>query len=360
MKTYRKWFFWAIFFIILVVGSLGLANYIGDPYGLFKKDFSFQFIEPSGAFIKARYLSKHADKYDCLIFGSSRVGRLDPEKIEGRACFNMNTSGSLPEYNLHNLQYFLKKGMKPKLLLLGLDEFSYTVNPKEYLEQPMRWPYPPTMGERVLPFYLKYLFSPFSREVWEQVLKGYVQKWRSGQLWAKNDEGYQRTLKTGYTSNIAEDKRIENDPAEHEKKLNMLPPFAMPTLCNDGANIEGSLAALQNIVQIADTQGIKLVIFINPIHKATYLSKNLENFITFRKGLSKITSYWDFSGLNSITTNHYYYYEPSHYRTIVGDMMLNRMLGAPRVSIPPDFGVYVTPQNIEAHLKKLRAEAPKN
>jgi hypothetical protein len=88
----------------------------------------------------------------------------------------------------------------------------------------------------------------------------------------------------------------------------------------------------------------------------TYLNCNVEQFNAFKKQLSEVTDYFDFSGINSITSNNYYYYETSHYRYVVADMILARIFNDPPVSLPSDFGVLVTRANLEAHLQNLRSQ----
>jgi hypothetical protein len=131
--------------------------------------------------------------------------------------------------------------------------------------------------------------------------------------------------------------------------------FSRPTHY-EGNNLENTLDAIRGIVELAKEQNINLVFFINPIHKTTYLDTNLVQFFTFKRELAAITDFWDFSGLNSITTNNYYYHETSHYRDRVGDMMLERMFGYPRASAPPDFGILVTEKNIDVHLALLASQ----
>jgi hypothetical protein len=68
---------------------------------------------------------------------------------------------------------------------------------------------------------------------------------------------------------------------------------------------------------------------------------------------------YDFSGFNSVTTESIpqvssrpdmvYYWEPSHYRKNVGQMILSRMFGD-GAGVPDDFGVELTPATIAAHL----------
>lgn len=66
----------------------------------------------------------------------------------------------------------------------------------------------------------------------------------------------------------------------------------------------------------------------------------LDRFREIQYRLAQITPYYDFSGLNRITTDDYYYYEVSHYRPIVGDMIIHRIFDMPKEA-DTDFGKYV-------------------
>jgi hypothetical protein len=73
---------------------------------------------------------------------------------------------------------------------------------------------------------------------------------------------------------------------------------------------------------------------------------------------------WDFSGYNSITTEEVppggdtdtemrWYWEASHYKKEVGDMMLEKIFGSndPAHEIPDDFGIRLTVENIDEQLR---------
>ena len=75
---------------------------------------------------------------------------------------------------------------------------------------------------------------------------------------------------------------------------------------------------------------------------------------------------WDFSGYNSVTTENIpirgdsnvrmqYFWKFSHYKTVVGGWILERVLNAERSKshIPQDFGVQLSRENIEAHLAQI-------
>jgi len=88
------------------------------------------------------------------------------------------------------------------------------------------------------------------------------------------------------------------------------------------------------------------------MHITIFLRQDQEAYYNFLKGLSNLTSYWDFSGINEITTDNFYYYETSHFRTIIGDRMMDIVLEGKQ----DDFGQWITPQNIDEKIEQKRVE----
>ncbi len=348
MNLYRRWFFTGLIIVAIELGLVALLNYIVDPYGVFRygawrHDVSRQFRQPSKNFIKTRYVSSNPQKYDCLIFGSSRVNAIDGRNVKELRCYNMNYGDGLPRNHLDNLRYMLKEGARLKTVLIGLDEFSYKEDPDEHLTDYLRYPYPPVVAQNTALFYVKYLVRYSSRDMKEQ-FQGY-----RGKRAAIEYDHYGTGLEDGSPDT---DKNIEQDPINYAQD----PRFLGPVLTR-GERVAKTLEEIRETVDMLKAYGIRPIIFINPIHKATYLAAGLEQFLTFEKALSSITSFYDFSGLNSITTNNYYYYETSHYRRNVGAMMVARMFNDSSVNVPSDFGVLVTRNTIDRHLADLRAQA---
>ena len=146
------------------------------PTDCLRKDFTYQFIEPNKNFIKIRFITQNPERYDGLVFGSSRVNSIDVRKIQGYKCYNVHSGGRLPRDHLDNIRYILKKGVKIKLILLGLDEFSYKDNPDARLYQPLRHPYPPVLDQHPLPYYLRTYFSFLDWDIMQEVLNGYKKR----------------------------------------------------------------------------------------------------------------------------------------------------------------------------------------
>ena len=75
---------------------------------------------------------------------------------------------------------------------------------------------------------------------------------------------------------------------------------------------------------------------------------------------------WDFSGYNSVTTQTVpacgshepmsHYFDSSHYKPAVGQLVLDRALSQNTSSVPDDFGVQITPSNIESDLVTIRRD----
>jgi hypothetical protein len=118
--------------------------------------------------------------------------------------------------------------------------------------------------------------------------------------------------------------------------------------------VEGVLEDIRKIVDLSREHSIHLTLFIHPIHKTSYLNMDLRLFFSFLKKLAAITDFYDFSGLNSVTTDNYYHYELSHYRPVVGEMIIARILSEESVRVPDDFGVLVTRDNVDRHLEEKK------
>lgn len=60
--------------------------------------------------------------------------------------------------------------------------------------------------------------------------------------------------------------------------------------------------------------------------------------------------------MEPISDNMKNYHDSSHAYKEVGDLMLNRILNYQEERVPSDFGVFVTPENVESHLDKISVD----
>jgi hypothetical protein len=109
------------------------------------------------------------------------------------------------------------------------------------------------------------------------------------------------------------------------------------------------------MADLAKRHQFRLILFINPVHWSVYL-KNASALDAFKQELARVHPFYDFSGINAVTTDNLNYYETSHYRYRVGKRIVERIFREDAAGRPGDFGRYVTAENVEKVLAGERAE----
>ena len=119
------------------------------------------------------------------------------------------------------------------------------------------------------------------------------------------------------------------------------------------------------IVELCRQNNIDLKVFISPAHATQWesikVTSKWDTFEQWKRELVKVTPVWDFSGFNSVTTENIKpkmnnYVDNSHYSPNIGNLILNRIFGHQSESIPEDFGVLLTADNLEQHLSQIRSD----
>lgn len=147
-----------------------------------------------------------------------------------------------------------------------------------------------------------------------------------------------------------------------------------------------SLVYFRRLVEGSRTHGTHLIVLISPSHarewSAIWAAGRWPQVEQWKRDLLTIIAedaarhpwkepfaLWDFSGYNSITTEEVpqagdtmtqmrWYWEASHYKKEVGDMMLARLFNYhdPKQQVQDDFGTKLTFENIDAHLQTVREQ----
>ena len=324
------------FFLILVLIFVPF-NVLLDPYNVFHADgLVNNGVEPNKNYIKMRHVIKNPDLYDSLLFGSSRVGFLDVERMNDGTYYDMMYSEGLPAEHLQNLKDLIARGIVPKNILLGVDDISWFVDPEFHNNILYRAPFP-WSGDIFdkAGFYLKYFDLITTRQSIKTIREHVV-----------NDEEWSdRLLRTG-TENL-------DIPSQFDI-ANDFPYWAdyyMPR--------EEVFEEIQEFIDLCEEYDIRLTVFTNPLFHRTY-TKGIENgYLEFLKGLSEITDFYNFSGYNNLTVDMDNYYENSHYTRKIGDKMIDVMFyGKTDVQLMEQgFGVYVEKGRGDALLKILKDQA---
>jgi hypothetical protein len=67
----------------------------------------------------------------------------------------------------------------------------------------------------------------------------------------------------------------------------------------------------------------------------------LEDYREYLRDISDITSFYDFTGYNSVTKDNCNYYEMSHYRPQVAKLIAAKIFNDKSIAVPSDFGKYI-------------------
>lgn len=135
----------------------------------------------------------------------------------------------------------------------------------------------------------------------------------------------------------------------------------------------------REVLRICAKNKIRLILFINPTHARTAelvrVRGDWPHYENWKRALVRVVaeesesapenlvSLWDFGVYNSVTaeslpppgdktTRMKYFWEVSHYNIHTGNLVLDRVLGYKESSreVPQDFGILLTPDNIESHI----------
>jgi len=162
-----------------------------------------------------------------------------------------------------------------------------------------------------------------------------------------------------------------------------LPPFAdEPGKSRDPGTFDKSMRQLEQILATCESRGIEVILIITPVHAYWWESR-------YRKGRGpliddwkralvqtvysphrkRIAPLWDFSGYaglvaeavpapGDLATQMAWFWEPSHYRSQLGDLILDRVLDHHEHGreVPAEFGVVLTPDNLEGRLAQFWSE----
>lgn len=150
--------------------------------------------------------------------------------------------------------------------------------------------------------------------------------------------------------------------------------MANPDVYGNYALGAGQLRDFEKVLRLYADNGVQVHLFVSPIHAALLtlieeLGLNAQYNEWERALVATVAMVnadldpaaqlvlWDFSGYNSITTEPVpaegarmqWWRDPPHYQPTVGDMIIARLLNKDSaVTIPADFGIRLTPANIES------------
>lgn len=300
----KKFLLKLLAFALILMGILMPVNVIVDPYNIFHYDNPCDNgVEPNKNFIKTKYILNNPDKFDSLVFGSSRAGFLDVSAIPDGKYYDMCYSEGLPAEHVNTLKVLIKGGFVPKNVLVLVDDISCFVDPASHENMLYRVPYPTGGPISFIEFYAKYCDLITTYESLS-VMKEYRES-------GKADPDFAVRFRETGTERL--DKPSEFDGTDGMG--NELPGYAAAYY---SLRLEESIEDMRNLKELCDKYGIKLTVVTNPLYYKTYEVAAENGYLDFLYELADVTEYTNFSGISDVTTTCSNYYETSHFTPYVG------------------------------------------
>ena len=321
-------------YLILVLCVVLIPAYAIDPFNVFHwEHIRNNGIEANKNYIKTKYIVNNPERFEGYIFGSSRVSAIHPERISGERVYNMTYSRGVPAEHLETLRSMLRAKVCVKSVYIGVDSLSYTEDARRHTGSTLRTSYqdlqdPDTfftvyMHPKENLYSLRAIRDKRDKVVW----RGYDTFYSAG--WDLDYEQPSIYDWTAAEANIGDDDRMEE-----------------------------TLGEIREIKELCDSRGIRLVIWTNPMYRLTYEASLERDYLLFLRRLAEITDYYNFSGLNDVTLDAACYFDTSHYRAEIGDMILDTVCGGARCDglYEQGFGWYVTQDNADALIGLLERQ----
>ncbi|MGR9072722.1 MAG: hypothetical protein ACU833_06630 [Gammaproteobacteria bacterium] len=378
--------YYSVALFLLIV----LMNYIVDPYAIYDTPRLVGFNANKPLLYKHLRLAKaHAVVYkqpDALIIGSSRTEHgLDPEHpaIQARYnSYNLALTGATIYENLRYLQH-ANTSHPLKMVVLAVDLFqfnAYRPNASDFSEERLLADF--EGKEQAVSLTIDKLATLASVDAMMASLQTIF-----GQ---ENNDNV--ILLSGQAKPIQGDSLALKNRGRREaalySELNFISHLYFPKpfrkfgfISKDGS--VNTFNYFRKILEYCHHNNIRLHILISPAHARQWeLVTAAGMWFQFEQWKREMVSLnqavatemhvqpfplWDFSGFNYYTTETFpnlgdkqmmmeWYWESSHYRVELGNRVLDRIFDyrEPNRQIANDFGVMITPDNIDEHLSGIR------
>ncbi|MEJ8545027.1 polysaccharide deacetylase family protein [Brevibacillus borstelensis] len=344
---FGKWIVKLFISLKVFVLILCLFNYVIDPFGVFGDKFlkwySYNMINNQNI-AKISYLDQFHDHYDSYIIGGSPSSSLSPEllnKYYSDAKFYSMLMNERDFSDYEKTLYYLVENYHVKHMILhvslnDLAQHRYdSSNVKEYLHAKVS-------GDSLGLFYTRFL--TLNPKYGLAKLKEWVKSMNEPMEFADTDLGAGVYHKAGRDSEKLND--LEYYLARH-------PEFTKPKEKMSAARMDQNIASVKRMKEYCEKRGIYFTVVTGAAYYTEVDRYNTQDLKTYWRKLAAVTDFWDFSGYNTISQDPRHFYDPTHYRDSVGQMMMACMFGDNDVYVPKNFCHYTTRRNVDEHIEKV-------
>jgi hypothetical protein len=308
------------------------ANLTIDTEGVFGTGLLGQPLNPNARYQRFVAYEATSDRYDGLLFGSSRALDLPVAELQemGGATFaDFAVQFGLITDHLPVLEYVLrdKAAKRERLaavfLLLDADAFGDQPRTNRFLQTMLA---PPLTGEQPVRFWWRYLTAI------------QVGTWRGEivRAWANAPP------REGGAATPAEDRGAAEETAAPADGLEARGEGRMFDAITSRPDYARQLRLLRQFVALCQGNGVKLTVAVSPLSRGEAAKYDPAELTKVVADISRIVPVWDFTNSQWMADHPEFWYDSRHFRPELGAMMLARIFGDD-VAVPPGFGRLLTP-----------------
>ena len=332
----KKWVLVFLATVLVLAVLLAALNLAADPFGAFGDELLswFSYDETNNPRVaKFTYLEQHHDDYDSYILGCSSTSSFPVDAFNeafDASFYNLIMYGA-DMRDCEKIARYLIGHYEVKNLILNV----YLDNGLTYDEESDRLTknlhYKEDPDTSALSYYTRYLFAD--------------PRYALAKLKAlRTDTILPQTFDVFDERTGCYDKRVRDaEPiGSAERYLESYPVFAdYPHQTLSLPYTEQCMQSVAAIRALCEEAGVSLTVAAGPVYAEYLKNYEPETVAQFYRSLAQITPFWDFSS-SSVSCEMRYFYDGTHFRNNVGEMLCARMTGRTDLWIPDDFGTYVT------------------
>ena len=347
----KKWVLVFLVTVLVLAALLAALNLAADPFGAFGDRLLswFSYDETNNPRVaKFSYLEQHHDEYDSYILGCSSTSSFPVDAFNeayDASFYNLIMYGA-DMRDCEKIARYLIEHYEVKNLILNV----YLDNGLTYDEESDRLTknlhYKEDPDTSVLSYYTRYLFAD--------------PRYALAKLNAlRTDTILPQTFDVFDERTGCYDKRVRDaEPiGSEERYLESYPVFAdYPHQTLSLPYTEQCMQSVAAIKTLYEEAGVNLTVAAGPVYAEYLKNYEPETVAQFYRSLAQVTPFWDFSS-SSVGCEMRYFYDGTHFRNNVGEMICARMTGRTDLWIPDDFGTYVTADTPEDYFLNVLSPA---
>lgn len=347
----KKWVLVFLATVFVLAALLAGLNAAVDPFGAFGDRLLswFSYDETNNPRVaKFTYLEQHHDEYDSYILGCSSTSSFPVDAFNeayDASFYNLIMYGA-DMRDCEKIAQYLIEHYEVKNLILNV----YLDNGLTYDEESDRLTknlhYKEDPDTSALSYYTRYLFAdPRYALAKLNALRTDTILPQTFDVFDERTGCYDKRVRDAEPIGSAE-RYLESYPVFADYPHQMLSlPYTKPCM--------QSVAAIRAMCEEA---GVNLTVVAGPVYAAYLKNYQTEEIAAFYRSLAQVTPFWDFSS-SSVSCEMRYFYDGTHFRNNVGEMMCARMTGRTDLWLPDDFGTYVTADTPEEYFTDVLSPA---